>query len=526
MLSTVVKNLAQCPQRPLERARRGSSLRLLQGNHRPRPVAPRHLTTPHGWSQLGPKPTPKTSVPPAIPPFQHPSGSSRTPPTPTRASSAAPMVEDPQSPTPEPDPIAFTTVETELNDDEAASSFKEVLDWLRYLAQHRGQRGRLLDLLATATSSLQDLMGTVGMEAKAMYAVAAASTAPQPRLPKRVATAPTAKQSKRHIQNAITHFKRVSRQLPGAPRDMLLNIVSQSDLTTAPPPLPSAPKPRKRPSCLVKGIRANTIATRLPEGATTPVSFPALIFLANTALKKADATGKIKEILQGVRRHITIVFDRVVDDETSKLALQEVLRGFKTTVEAAHVLERTTYSILKFNAIPTITPDGRPVTAEMAATCLLRHPEWKDAPPLEPPRFILNKVNPDPLHATLQVKVKDTQKASVAKKLLGTSVSFVGVTRKCQPWTVSPTARQCSTCLKWGHTTYVCRARTPQCDQCSGSHLSALHTQHASACKDTRCTHFGIKCANCDDQHHASSVHCKFFKARSSPGKLQQLQKA
>src|SRR6266568_2602549 len=71
-------------------------------------------------SQLGPKPTPKLSAPPAIPPFQPKvmaSGSAWTPPTPTRASSADPMVEDPWSLSPDLDPLAFTTVETELDNE-------------------------------------------------------------------------------------------------------------------------------------------------------------------------------------------------------------------------------------------------------------------------------------------------------------------------------------------------------------------------------------------------------------------------
>src|SRR6266704_2902990 len=102
-------------------------------------------------SQLSPKPTLKTSVPPAASPSQSTSGTSRTPPTPTRSSSVAPMVEDLWSPSPEHDPIAFTTVDTALNDNEAESSFKEVLDWLHYLAQDREQRGRLSDLLAVAS---------------------------------------------------------------------------------------------------------------------------------------------------------------------------------------------------------------------------------------------------------------------------------------------------------------------------------------------------------------------------------------
>ena len=53
------------------------------------------------------------------------------------------MIEDPRAPTTDPDMIVFTTVDSELNDEEAASSFKELLDWMRYLAQHQGQQERL-----------------------------------------------------------------------------------------------------------------------------------------------------------------------------------------------------------------------------------------------------------------------------------------------------------------------------------------------------------------------------------------------
>src|SRR6266567_9180480 len=74
----------------------------------------------NAWMELqlggAKKPTLESSAPPVIPSFQPTSGSSRTPPTPTRASSAAPMVEDPRSPSPDLDTIAFTTVETEITD--------------------------------------------------------------------------------------------------------------------------------------------------------------------------------------------------------------------------------------------------------------------------------------------------------------------------------------------------------------------------------------------------------------------------
>src|SRR6266478_8787978 len=159
----------------------------------------------------------------------------------------------------------------------------------------------------------------------------------------------------------------------------------------------------------------------------------------------------------------------------SQKALRSALAQFSTMKEDVHILEQPTHSILKFTAIPTIAPDGRQVTVEIAASCLRRHPQWKDVELIDAPRFVHPKTNPAPYCATLQVKVKDTQKASVAKKLLEMSVAFIGITRRCQPWTVSPTARQCSTCLKWGHTAYVCRTRAPQCNTCAGLHLSALH---------------------------------------------------
>jgi hypothetical protein len=38
-----------------------------------------------------------------------------------------------------------------MDDDEAESLFKELLDWMRYLAQHKGQWGRLINLFTAAT---------------------------------------------------------------------------------------------------------------------------------------------------------------------------------------------------------------------------------------------------------------------------------------------------------------------------------------------------------------------------------------
>ena len=53
-----------------------------------------------------------------------------TPSTPLQESPADPMDTD-RSSTPVPDSLAFTSVEDEIDDDEAESSFKELLDWMR-----------------------------------------------------------------------------------------------------------------------------------------------------------------------------------------------------------------------------------------------------------------------------------------------------------------------------------------------------------------------------------------------------------
>jgi len=425
----------------------------------------------------------------------------------------------------EPDALAFVTVQDPMDEADAESSYKELLDWMRYLAQHKEQRGRLLDLFTVAIASLRDLPGSGVPEKPAVsatYASVTATSSPKPRPPRKGKSAPTTK----HIQHAITRFERVSKELPGAPRDTILKVVSNSNLNTAPDPLPESPQPRKKPACLVKGIRANTMAVRLSPSAKVPSSIPAVINDVNAVLKKDKYEGLVKEILLGLHCHVTIIFDRAIEGEIRSVALDYILGKFNTNRDDVHQLERPTISILKFTAVPTVTNDGRQVSEDLAYSFLRKHPEWKDVRITEKPRFIRPKHNPDSLCATFQVKVEDTLKASVAKKLLSTSVTFAGITRRCQPWTVAPTARQCSTCLKWGHSAYVCRARSPQCDQCAGFHLTSLHRQHVSTCEDQDCTHFGIVCANCHEQHNASSVDCPFFKARSSPGQLQKLQKA
>src|SRR6201994_4290409 len=113
----------------------------------------------------------------------------------------------PASSTPAPS-LSFATVEEKMDDADAESSFQELIDWLRYLAQHQEQRGRLIDLLTEATSTLRDLSGIPGSGKPASYAAATAMSAPAPSCPKQSENAPpTVKQKKRQIQNAHNRYE-------------------------------------------------------------------------------------------------------------------------------------------------------------------------------------------------------------------------------------------------------------------------------------------------------------------------------
>src|ERR1700759_4104914 len=80
-----------------------------------------------------------TSAIPAIPPFQPRAGSAQT--QPAAPTAVDEMDEDPIEYTDErpesPGALAFETVQDPMDEADAKSSYKELLDWMRYLAQHK-----------------------------------------------------------------------------------------------------------------------------------------------------------------------------------------------------------------------------------------------------------------------------------------------------------------------------------------------------------------------------------------------------
>ena len=119
-----------------------------------------------------------------------------------------------------------------MPDSEAESRFTSLIDAIQYIARYSDQRGRLTDLITAFSDSLKAPQGKPEVKKAPSYAAAATSAPRQPSKPKTATSAPTAKTQ---IRNAITRFERVSRELPGAPKSTLLNIVAKSNLKNAPP---------------------------------------------------------------------------------------------------------------------------------------------------------------------------------------------------------------------------------------------------------------------------------------------------
>src|SRR6201995_1155499 len=177
--------------------------------------------TPHTGDDAltGSAPSVNPSALPAIPPFPHPSGSSSAPsrgPTDVfsqRGGDSAMAGDDEEgSPTPPAETVSFATLEDDMDDEEAESSFKELLDWMRYLGQYQGRRGRLTTLLSAAVENLRELSGETGGRKPASYAEATATSAAPSKTSAKPRPAQTARQSRRQIKHAITRFEQVTKQ--------------------------------------------------------------------------------------------------------------------------------------------------------------------------------------------------------------------------------------------------------------------------------------------------------------------------
>ena len=239
-------------------------------------------------------------------------------------------------------------------------------------------------------------------------------------------------------------------------------------------------------------------------------------------LVNSSLSDEVTEILIGLRDHMNITFKQPPSSDGKKATLDFLTKRLRTGDKAVPEITRVTHSTLKFNAIPLFTPQGKTVTIAHCKAAFSLHPEWKDVEFLKPPRFVLPTGVKDPLTATLQVKVLDVRKATNARALLNTSVSFAGALRRCREWKNTTLVRQCSNCLKWGHSAFVCRS-DPACAACSMPHPTELHGIHRQKCSDPTCPHSHTRCNNCFEDHRATDTTWAFFRQRASPSRMKQL---
>ncbi|KAF8656671.1 hypothetical protein AX14_008027 [Amanita brunnescens Koide BX004] len=312
-----------------------------------------------------------------------------------------------------------------------------------------------------------------------------------PRPPPARSAAPTSKQS----------YAKAAASAPAAP--------------VAAPLAPKAPMPQSktaalRKSCVRQGTKATKVIVRFPDPARQ---------LSVNQLWGTLAAFKPTDIARTLCGDFILTFSQVLESEHHATLAKKLKKVYAVDVQ---VFNRGTTSLLKFPLVPTRHPDGSEVTSEWLFKTISSHPRWQNVEFVQKPRFITQSGKKIGFTATVFVEVADDRSASTAKRLLQTDVLFHAVPRRCRPWSVSVSAKQCGICLQWGHSTHNCSSKSAWCNVCTGNHESSTHEAAAKADPKYKT----IKCANCHGEHGATTRICPFYRARFNPQELAKLQKA
>ncbi|KAF8626691.1 hypothetical protein AX14_011435, partial [Amanita brunnescens Koide BX004] len=135
-----------------------------------------------------------------------------------------------------------------------------------------------------------------------------------------------------------------------------------------------------------------------------------------------------------------LTFPQVLDSDDHATLVKKLKKVYLVDVQ---VLNRGTTSLLKFPLVPTRHPDGSPVTNEWLHKTIAGHPKWQSVKFVQHPRFVIPPGKKIGFTATVFTEVADDHAASTAKRLLQTDVLFHTVPRRCKPWSVSMSAKQC-----------------------------------------------------------------------------------
>ena len=365
----------------------------------------------------------------------------------------------------------------------------------------------LLQGLFMCTSSLLDLPA-VDTASSPRSGFAPALPAPTP---------PAAVQSAEQLTKPTTPPPRPPRS-PTRPPTHPIKAKKPSYAATAaaassaalPPPAraPVSKTAALRKSCIKQGTKATKVILRFPSSFQPPTVI---------ALKTALAAFKPSDIALTLRGDFVLTFSQVLDSDDHATLAKKLKKVYSVDIQ---VLNRGTTSLLKCPLVPTQHPDGSAVTNEWLHQTISHHPRWKSVEFVQKPRFIVPTGKQMGFTATVFTEVSDDHAASTAKHLLQTDILFDSVPRRCKPWSVSVSAKQCGICLRWGHSSHHCSSKSAWCTVCAGNHESSMHVAAARA--DAK--YDIIKCANCTQEHWATARVCPFYKACFDTKELAVLQ--
>ncbi|KAF8694319.1 hypothetical protein AX14_002087 [Amanita brunnescens Koide BX004] len=210
-------------------------------------------------------------------------------------------------------------------------------------------------------------------------------------------------------------------------------------------------------------------------------------------------------------------------DDVIKNCLHEAIKSAvpPSSTDSIAILNKPPTTALKFMTVPRHNEDGTDTDNFDLHNDLMANELWREVEIFSPPRFLPMK--PDAAGGTVIVSVVDDNVGSVGRKLMNSTVSFSGASRRCLRWVEKEAQLHCTQCQCWGHLSFNCLSNIMRCSKCAEPHDYRQHDRYCETCKAGKGKLCIPKCHNCHGPHFASSKDCVFFLNRSSKERQVQL---
>ncbi|KAF8677784.1 hypothetical protein AX14_004803 [Amanita brunnescens Koide BX004] len=210
-------------------------------------------------------------------------------------------------------------------------------------------------------------------------------------------------------------------------------------------------------------------------------------------------------------------------DDVIKNCLHEAIKSAvpPSSTDSIAILNKPPTTALKFMTVPRHNEDGTDTDNFDLHNDLMANELWREVEIFSPPRFLPMK--PDAAGGTVIVSVVDDNVGSVGRKLMNSTVSFSGASRRCLRWVEKEAQLHCTQCQCWGHLSFNCLSNIMRCSKCAGPHDYRQHDRYCETCKAGKGKLCVPKCHNCHGPHFASSKDCVFYLNRSSKERQVQL---